>query len=126
MMPDSDASRLARLEQRVEDHDVLIRTVGPIATQAAVQTAEMSHMRDEVRDLETLVNDHHRDVLTRFSGLEEGQRRRDEERKAEDERRAEVEATGRRQLRMALYGLIGVLGAAFIGALATILATILA
>lgn len=126
MMPDSEASRLARLEQRVEDHDTMIRTVAPLSTQAAVLTAEMTHMRDEVRDLEGSVADNHRDVLGRFSALDEAQRRRDEERKAEDERRADVEATGRRQLRMALYGLIGVLGAAFIGALATILATVLA
>lgn len=121
MVPDSDSSRLARLEQRVNDHDTMIRTVAPLSTQQAVLNAEVSHLRDDLRgvgdDVEGLV----KDMQARFDRLAEDQRKRDEARAAEDQRRDEAEAAGRRQLRMALYGLIGVLGAALIGALATIL-----
>lgn len=121
MVPDSDSSRLARLEQRVNDHDTMIRTVAPLSTQQAVLNAEVAHIRDDLREVGSDVDGLVKEMRDRFHRLADDQQKRDESRVAEDQRRDEAEAAGRRQLRVALYGLIGVLGAALIAALATIL-----
>lgn len=92
MTPDSDSSRLARLEQRVDDLAGLLSTFGATTTHVAMMGVKQDHYDEAVRGMRADVKEL-RDAL--------------------DTRDAQM-SKERKDTRIALWSLVGVLGAALI------------
>lgn len=103
-MPDSEASRLARLEQRADDFEVQLNRVLPLAEAMAEMRANMIH-------LEVLAKSTNNSLINFEAKIEKRDEQRDKQVSAE-----------RRGTRNALYLLAGTLGAAIIGAVALVIA----
>lgn len=54
-MPDVD-SRLARLEQRVDDHDKALYAMTPLVTTVAVLAKDLQNWREEFNEFRTFIN----------------------------------------------------------------------
>lgn len=99
-MEQSQSDRLARLEQRADDIERRLGDLGTVSTQMATVLANIGHMD---RDLAMV-----RDEVERIS---ESLSKRDEEVSRE-----------RKQTRVALYTMVGVLGASFLSGVAAVIA----
>lgn len=94
-----ERDRLARLEQRADDVDRRLQDLGSVNTQLATVNANLGHMdrdlamlRDEVESIGKTMAD-----------------------------RDETTSKERKQTRLALYTMIGVLGASFLSAVAAVI-----
>lgn len=99
-MEQLQSDRLARLEQRADDIERRLGDLGTMSTQMATVLANIGHMD---RDLAMV-----RDEVERIS---ESLSKRDEEVSRE-----------RKQTRVALYTMVGVLGASFLSGVAAVIA----
>lgn len=104
MMPDSELSRIARLEQRADDFEAQLNRVLPLGETMAEMRANMVH-------LEHLAKSTHNNLARFEAKIEKRDELRDRQVSAE-----------RRGTRNALYLLAGTLGAAIIGAVALVIA----
>lgn len=100
MTPDSDLSRLARVEQRVEDLSRQVTDYQPLSVSIASQQAHMEHFQESLGVLRN-------DVKALADNLEA---------------RDAATSKERRDTRVALYSMMAVLGAAIIGAVAAVIA----
>lgn len=116
-MPDTEGSRVARLEQRMDDAQAVLRLSGNLVRDVAVLAAEQGHthealalIRSDVAGVKVELRDVARSVDERFDRAEERATER-------DVARAAKEAEDRAAMRRALLVFLGVVITAMLGAL---------
>lgn len=116
MVPDTDASRIARLEQkaagieqRVDAIDYSVKVLAPVATQVGVQNVRIDNLDADVRG-------NHADVMHRLDEMDrkmekdrEHWQKKLEDKEAEQAQERRELSKERRDLRNVLLGLTGVI-----------------